>query len=106
MIPALPGVPEPIARKTEVMVAPATGKTEVMAAPVEEIVSVMQEAAPAGRQMLADTAVAELRALTEALITERANAIEELARFHEIRERRMEPPEQRSRTGCAAGPSW
>jgi FlaA1/EpsC-like NDP-sugar epimerase len=75
------------------MAAPATGKTEGMVAPVEEIVSAMREAAPAGRQSLADTAVAELRALTQVLVTERAGAIEELARFHEIRERRMEPPE-------------
>jgi FlaA1/EpsC-like NDP-sugar epimerase len=62
-------------------------------AAVEEIVSAMQEAAPPGRQMLADTAVAELRALTEVLMTERADANEELARFHEIRERSLEPPE-------------
>jgi nucleoside-diphosphate-sugar epimerase len=82
MIPALPGVPGPIA-----------GKTEGMVAPVEEIVSAMREAAPAGRQSLDDSAVAELRALTQVLITERAGAIEELARFHEIRERSLEAPE-------------
>jgi nucleoside-diphosphate-sugar epimerase len=75
------------------MVAPATGKTEGMVAPVSEIISAMQEAAPAGRQVLAETAVAELRALTQMLMTERADAIEELARFHEIRERRMELPQ-------------
>jgi FlaA1/EpsC-like NDP-sugar epimerase len=62
-------------------------------AAVEEIISAMREAAPAGQPALADTTVAELRALTQVLVTERADAIEELARFHEIRERRMAPPE-------------
>ncbi|HUC26835.1 MAG TPA: NAD-dependent epimerase/dehydratase family protein, partial [Streptosporangiaceae bacterium] len=64
-----------------------------MVAPVAQIVSAMQEAAPAGRPVLADAAVAELRALTQVLMIERADAIEELARFHAIRERRIELPE-------------
>jgi nucleoside-diphosphate-sugar epimerase len=75
------------------MVPPATGKTEGMVTPVPEIISAMQEAAPAGRQVLADGAVAELRALTQVLMTARDDAMEELARFHAIRERRMELPE-------------
>jgi len=75
------------------MAAPATGKPEGMVAPVAEIISAMQEVAPAGRPVLADAAVAELRALTQVLMTERADAIEELARFHAIRERRIELPE-------------
>jgi FlaA1/EpsC-like NDP-sugar epimerase len=65
-----------------------------MMVPVPDIISAMQEAAPAGRQGLADAAVAELRALTQVLMTARSDAIEELARFHAIRERRMELPEQ------------
>ena len=83
----------PATGKPEGMVAPATGKTELMVAPVAEIISAMQEAAPAGRPALADAAVAELRALTQVLMTERADAIEELARFHAIRERRINLPE-------------
>jgi FlaA1/EpsC-like NDP-sugar epimerase len=66
----------------------------VMVVPVLDIISAMQAAAPAGRYDLADAAVAELRALTQVLMTARTDAIEELARFHEIRERRMELPEQ------------
>jgi FlaA1/EpsC-like NDP-sugar epimerase len=65
-----------------------------MMMPVQDIISAMQEAAPAGRKGLADAAVAELRALTQVLTTARSDAIEELARFHAIRERRMELPEQ------------
>ena len=79
---------------TEGMAAPAKGKTECMVAPVPEIISAMQEAAPAGRQVLGDAAVAELRVLTQGLMTARADAAEELTRFHSIRERRMKLPEQ------------
>ncbi|HEY2075460.1 MAG TPA: NAD-dependent epimerase/dehydratase family protein [Streptosporangiaceae bacterium] len=76
------------------MAEPAGGKTAVMVVPVPDIISAMQEAAPAGRPDLADAAVAELQALTQVLMTARDDAIEELARFHEIRERRIELPEE------------
>ena len=75
------------------MAAPATGRPEGIVIGVAEIITAMQEVAPAGRPALADAAVAELRALTQVLKTERADAIEELARFHAVRERRIEPPE-------------
>jgi nucleoside-diphosphate-sugar epimerase len=56
-------------------------------ASVPEIISALQEAAPPGLQALDDSMLAELRALTQVLMTARPEAADELHRFCEIRGR-------------------
>jgi nucleoside-diphosphate-sugar epimerase len=60
---------------------------------VSEIIAGMRAVAPPGQQRLGDDVLAELRALTQALIAARAGAAEEHARFLAIAERGLCLPE-------------
>jgi len=60
---------------------------------VSEIIASMRAVAPSGQRRLDDDVLAELRALTQALIAARADAAEEHARFLAIAERGLCLPE-------------
>jgi nucleoside-diphosphate-sugar epimerase len=56
-------------------------------ATVPEIISAMREAAPAGRQLLAEDTLGELQSLTRTLTAAKPDAVQECHRFEELRKR-------------------